>query len=95
MIMPGLRLTGLQNQKPAGADTSGVARPKLGSVLYGGAGVYDCKRTGDIALTFDDGPYLYTNDLLDKLKVGNINLQGPKLDANLLGRATGPRQLSS
>ncbi|KAK4461424.1 hypothetical protein QBC42DRAFT_270170 [Cladorrhinum samala] len=56
------------NQKPAGADTSGVARPKLGSVLYGGAGVYDCKRTGDIALTFDDGPYLYTNDLLDKLK---------------------------
>lgn len=59
----------LQNQKPSGADTSGVARPKLGSVLYGGAGIYDCVDAGNIALTFDDGPYIYTNDLLDKLKV--------------------------
>jgi peptidoglycan/xylan/chitin deacetylase (PgdA/CDA1 family) len=25
----------------------------------------------DIALTFDDGPYLYTSDLLDKLKAYN------------------------
>ncbi|KAK4123795.1 carbohydrate esterase family 4 protein [Parathielavia appendiculata] len=56
------------NQKPSGADTSGVARPKLGSVLYGGTGIYDCVKPGDIALTFDDGPYIYTNDLLDKLK---------------------------
>ncbi|KAK4163498.1 hypothetical protein QBC43DRAFT_319744 [Cladorrhinum sp. PSN259] len=56
------------NQKPSGADTSGVARPKNGKVAYGGAGIYDCKNAGDIALTFDDGPYLYTNDLLDKLK---------------------------
>ncbi|KAK4044010.1 hypothetical protein C8A01DRAFT_43171 [Parachaetomium inaequale] len=56
------------NQKPAGADTSTVARPKLGSVLYGGGGIYDCVKAGDIALTFDDGPYIYTNDLLDKLK---------------------------
>ncbi|KAK4227694.1 hypothetical protein QBC38DRAFT_363624 [Podospora fimiseda] len=56
------------NQKPSGADTSGVARPKNGKVLYGGAGIYDCVNSGDIALTFDDGPYLYTNDLLNKLK---------------------------
>ncbi|KAK4650139.1 hypothetical protein QC762_701975 [Podospora pseudocomata] len=56
------------NKKPSGPDTSGVARPKLGSVLYGGAGIYDCVTSGDIALTFDDGPYLYTNDLLDKLR---------------------------
>ncbi|KAK4114020.1 carbohydrate esterase family 4 protein [Canariomyces notabilis] len=56
------------NQKPSGADTAGIARPKLGSVLYGGAGIYDCINPGEIALTFDDGPYLYTNDLLDKLK---------------------------
>jgi peptidoglycan/xylan/chitin deacetylase (PgdA/CDA1 family) len=56
------------NKKPAGADTSSVARPKLGSVAYGGAGIYDCVNDGDIAMTFDDGPYLYTNDLLDKLK---------------------------
>lgn len=37
--------------------------------MYGGAGIYDCVTSGDIALTFDDGPYLYTNDLLDKLRV--------------------------
>lgn len=55
------------NQKPSGVDTAGVARPKLGTVLYGGGGIYDCVNSGDIALTFDDGPYLYTNDLLDKL----------------------------
>ncbi|KAL2018813.1 hypothetical protein VTK56DRAFT_371 [Thermocarpiscus australiensis] len=58
----------LVNQKPSGPDTSGVARPKLGNVPYGGAGIYDCVNAGDIAITFDDGPYLYTNDLLDKLK---------------------------
>ncbi|KAK4178456.1 hypothetical protein QBC36DRAFT_368153 [Triangularia setosa] len=56
------------NKKPSGPDTSGVARPKLGSVLYGGTGIYDCVTSGDVALTFDDGPYLYTNDLLDKLR---------------------------
>lgn len=62
-------LTSVQNQKPGGADTSGVARPKLGSLPYGGGGIYDCVNAGDIALTFDDGPYLYTSDLLDKLQV--------------------------
>ncbi|CAK7218751.1 hypothetical protein SBRCBS47491_003616 [Sporothrix bragantina] len=54
------------NQKPEGVDTSGVARPHLGSVLYGGLGIYDCVKKGDIAITFDDGPYNYTGDLLDK-----------------------------
>lgn len=58
-----------QNQKPWGLDTSQVARPKVGNVLYGGAGIYNCKKVGDIALTFDDGPYKYTTDLLDKLRV--------------------------
>ncbi|CAK7230130.1 hypothetical protein SCUCBS95973_007467 [Sporothrix curviconia] len=55
------------NQKPEGVDTSGVARPHVGSVLYGGLGIYDCVEKGDIAITFDDGPYNYTGDLLDKL----------------------------
>lgn len=59
----------VQNKKPSGLDTSSVPRPKLGSVLIGGAGIYDCVTPGDIAITFDDGPYLYTNDLLDKFKV--------------------------
>lgn len=46
----------------------------MGKVLYGGGGIYDCVIDGGIALTFDDGPYLYTNDLLDKLKVGTPSL---------------------
>lgn len=36
---------------------------------YGGVGIYDCWNDGDIAITFDDGPYEYTNDLLDLLAV--------------------------
>ncbi|KAI1426205.1 carbohydrate-binding module family 18 [Xylaria sp. FL1777] len=55
------------NQKPSGVDTSTIARPKLGNIAYGGVGIYDCVNTGDIAVTFDDGPWNYTNDLLDKL----------------------------
>ncbi|KAK0646011.1 hypothetical protein B0T16DRAFT_412413 [Cercophora newfieldiana] len=56
------------NKKPDGLDTFSIPRTKVGKILYGGAGIYECVRTGDIALTFDDGPYLYTNDLLDKMK---------------------------
>ncbi|TGO34687.1 hypothetical protein BHYA_0186g00170 [Botrytis hyacinthi] len=54
-------------QAPAGASTANIQRPHIGTVPYGGAGIYDCQVAGDIAFTFDDGPYLYTNDLLDKL----------------------------
>ncbi len=57
------------NQKPDGVDTSDIERPKIGDVPYGGAGIYDCEIDGDIALTFDDGPYEYTEDLLDLLAV--------------------------
>jgi hypothetical protein len=59
----------MQNTKPTGAATTAVARTKIGNVAYGGAGIYDCVKDGDIALTFDDGPYNFTGDLLDKLKV--------------------------
>ncbi|KAI2630521.1 carbohydrate-binding module family 18 [Xylaria nigripes] len=55
------------NQRPSGVDTSTIARPKLGSIPYGGIGIFDCINNGEIAMTFDDGPYNYTNDLLDKL----------------------------
>lgn len=40
---------------------------------YGGVGIYDCENDGDIAITFDDGPYEYTEDLLDLLAVRDIN----------------------
>ena len=58
-----------QNQRPTGRDTSAVPRPPLGDVRISGAGIYDCVNAGEIALTFDDGPYLYTSDLLDKFAV--------------------------
>lgn len=56
------------NIVPPGTNTSTVARPKLGSVEYGGAGIYDCTVAGTVALTFDDGPYIYTDYVLDVLK---------------------------
>ncbi|TLD34582.1 glycoside hydrolase/deacetylase [Venturia nashicola] len=61
------------NATPSGSSTSSVARPKLGSVLYGsegvnGGGVYDCVVPGTIAITYDDGPYIYTSEILDLLE---------------------------
>ncbi|KAF6833307.1 polysaccharide deacetylase [Colletotrichum plurivorum] len=58
------------NIRPDGPDTANIARPKIGSVPYG-TPIYHCERYGDIALTFDDGPYIYTEDLLNKLKAYN------------------------
>ncbi|TDZ18720.1 putative peptidoglycan-N-acetylglucosamine deacetylase [Colletotrichum orbiculare MAFF 240422] len=55
------------NIRPDGPDTANIARPKIGSIPYGKA-IYHCENYGDIALTFDDGPYTYTEDLLNKLK---------------------------
>lgn len=54
------------DQTPAGATTSNIPRPALGSVPYG-QDIIDCNDVGHIALTFDDGPSIYTNDLLDLL----------------------------
>lgn len=58
---------------PAGASTSTIARTKVGNVAYGGAGIYDCVNVGDVALTFDDGPYLYTTHMLDILESYNAS----------------------
>lgn len=57
------------NKVPSGTNTSSIPRDQIGSVLYGSAGIYDCANAGDMALTFDDGPFIYTShivDLLDK-----------------------------
>ncbi|KAK6529408.1 hypothetical protein TWF281_008584 [Arthrobotrys megalospora] len=54
----------------AGLDYSklvNLKRYKLGRLPYGEP-IYECRTTGQIALTFDDGPYLYTKRLLDILK---------------------------
>jgi hypothetical protein len=63
------------NTIPSGASTSSVVRTKVGSIPYGGdntgdevtGGIQGCVNVGQIALTYDDGPYLYTKDLLDLL----------------------------
>ncbi|KAF2255788.1 carbohydrate esterase family 4 protein [Trematosphaeria pertusa] len=54
------------NKVPNGADTRNIARPQLGSVPYGGEGIYQCTVPGTVAITYDDGPYIYTNDVLDQ-----------------------------
>ncbi|KAK9256877.1 hypothetical protein V1507DRAFT_381771 [Lipomyces tetrasporus] len=52
---------------PRGLNTSAVPRYKLGKIPYGQP-IYACKDPGHVAMTFDDGPYLYTNDLLNILE---------------------------
>ncbi|KAF1830235.1 chitin binding protein [Decorospora gaudefroyi] len=51
---------------PAGASTRNDARPQKGNVAYGGGGVYSCVKPGTVAITYDDGPYLYTESVLDQ-----------------------------
>ncbi|KPM43681.1 hypothetical protein AK830_g2910 [Neonectria ditissima] len=51
---------------PGGSSTASIARPKIGSVPYGSL-ITTCTEPGTVALTFDDGPYDYTNDMLDLL----------------------------
>ncbi|KAJ4377693.1 hypothetical protein N0V83_000522 [Neocucurbitaria cava] len=56
------------NAIPAGTNTSTVTRTKLGSVAYGGDGIYGCTNPGDIAITYDDGPQItLTAYILDVL----------------------------
>ncbi|CZR54745.1 related to chitin binding protein [Phialocephala subalpina] len=60
------------NISPPGSNTLNVARTKVGNVAYGGAGLYHCSTAGTIALTFDDGPYTYTQSVLDTLAKYNV-----------------------
>ena len=59
------------NKWPPGEDTSTVPRPLLGNVPYGKL-FRHCSVKGTVALTFDDGPGEWTNDLLDILKANNV-----------------------
>ncbi|KAG5985016.1 hypothetical protein E4U55_002123 [Claviceps digitariae] len=51
---------------PPGRDTSSIPRPHIGNVPYGPI-ITSCTQPGMVALTFDDGPFTYTSDLLDLL----------------------------
>ncbi|KAF2866825.1 chitin binding protein [Massariosphaeria phaeospora] len=59
------------NKTPAGASTRNTPRPQLGAVEYGGGGVYACKKPGTVAITYDDGPYIYTKGVLDQFQAYN------------------------
>ena len=61
------------NAIPSGTNTSSIDRGKLGTVLYGSAGIYDCVNNGTMALSFDDGPYIYTSHILDVLQQYNAS----------------------
>lgn len=54
------------NKTPSGASTRNDPRPQKGNVAYGGGGVYACKKAGTVAITYDDGPYIYTDRVLDQ-----------------------------
>ena len=53
------------NVVPTGGTTRYIPRPQLGSQTYGGEGIDHCSVPGTVAITFDDGPYIYTNTVLD------------------------------
>ncbi|KAH8780439.1 glycoside hydrolase/deacetylase [Hyaloscypha finlandica] len=55
------------NTSPLGSSTKDVARPHLGNISYGGTGLYFCQNKTQVALTFDDGPYIFTEKVLDVL----------------------------
>ncbi len=61
------------NKIPSGTNTSSIQRTKVGGVLYGSDGIYDCANVGDMALTFDDGPFIYTSHILDLLQQYNAS----------------------
>ena len=52
---------------PPGAATLSDSRPYIGNVTYTDD-IYTCKKSNVVALTYDDGPYEYTAELLDTLK---------------------------
>lgn len=61
---------------PPPRDTSRVANPfalaESSSVPLGTI-ITSCTVPGTVALTFDDGPYIYTNQVLDLLRNNNIH----------------------
>ncbi|EAT80896.2 hypothetical protein HBI56_186420 [Parastagonospora nodorum] len=57
----------LLESRQSGASTRNDPRPQKGNIPYGGAGIRTCTQTGTVALTFDDGPNIYTGQVLDSL----------------------------
>ncbi|KAH7173490.1 uncharacterized protein B0J16DRAFT_275648 [Fusarium flagelliforme] len=67
------------SKKPKGETTANIPRSTTGKAPYiGGSNtgldiyITNCTNPGTVALTFDDGPYKYTGQVLDVLKKHNI-----------------------
>ena len=81
------------SKRPNGPPTSDIPRPKSGKVAYGSSVIGSCTVPGTVALTFDDGPNIYTEELLDLLDKYNAkatffitginNAKGPIDDPSL------------
>jgi peptidoglycan/xylan/chitin deacetylase (PgdA/CDA1 family) len=56
------------NKTPAGTSTRNVPRPQLGSIPYGGQGIYACNNPGTVAITYDDGPFIYTESIMQQFE---------------------------
>ncbi|OJD16953.1 hypothetical protein AJ78_02935 [Emergomyces pasteurianus Ep9510] len=52
---------------PNGESTLNVPRDRLGQIPYAYEPIFNCKVPNTVALTYDDGPNIYTSDLLDIL----------------------------
>jgi peptidoglycan/xylan/chitin deacetylase (PgdA/CDA1 family) len=53
--------------RQSGQSTRNDPRPQKGNIPYGGAGIRTCTQPGTVAITFDDGPNIYTGQVLDRL----------------------------
>jgi hypothetical protein len=52
------------NQTPYGCSITNDGRRQLGNIRYGGLGIRECLRPKTIAITYDDGPYIYTEQVM-------------------------------
>jgi peptidoglycan/xylan/chitin deacetylase (PgdA/CDA1 family) len=81
------------NTVPSGPDTSAVPRALFGNIPYG-VTITDCVATGVVAMTFDDGPYTATDQLLDTLNAAGIQatffMSGNNGGKNNIGDSSNP-----
>ncbi|KAI5787272.1 hypothetical protein EDC01DRAFT_661196 [Geopyxis carbonaria] len=70
-------------------STDSISRTKVGSIQYG-ADIYTCNTPGTVALTYDDGPFIYTNDLLDLLSQSNAKATFFITGANIADKGKQP-----
>lgn len=81
------------SKRPQGPPTSDIPRTHIGKAAYGPDIIRSCTIPGTVALTYDDGPGLYTEELLDLLDrynakvtffiTGVNNAKGPIDDPDL------------